>query len=70
MLEISLLYKEIKKLKERTKKYSKKMETYSEKTDGFIIQICELLDKNSQMEEKILNEMAEQLKKRGNNNGV
>ena len=56
--EISLLYREFKELRE-------KVETYPEKTNGFITQLCDLIDHNSEMEEKILNEIAEILEKRG-----
>jgi len=55
--EIGLLYREFKELRE-------KVETYPEKTNGFITQLCDLIDHNSEMEEKILNGIAEKLEKR------
>lgn len=58
--EISLLYREFKELRE-------KVETYPEKTNGFITQLCDLIDQNAEMEEKILNKIAEKLEERGNN---
>lgn len=57
--EISLLYREFKELRENTEKYA-------EKTNGFITQLCDLIDHNSEMEEKILSEIAKKLEKRGN----
>lgn len=57
--EISLLYREFKELRE-------KVETYPEKTNGFITQLCDLIDHNAEMEEKILNKIAEKLEERGN----
>ncbi len=59
IFEMSLLYREFIELREN-------IETYSEKTNGFITQLCDLIDHNSEMEEKILSEIAEKLEKRGN----
>jgi hypothetical protein len=66
LVEIALLYRELVELREKTETYSEKIETYSEKTNGFITQLCDVIDQNSAMEEKILNEIAERLKERGN----
>lgn len=59
LCNIALLYGEFKKLREE-------IEKYYEKTNGYITQLCDLIDRNSGMEEKILNEIADKLEKRGN----
>ena len=54
LIIISGMWRAFKELKEE-------IETYYEKTNGYITQLCDLIDKNSEMEEKILNKIAEKL---------
>jgi hypothetical protein len=59
LLTLAYLYEEFKKLRENT-------EAYPEKTNKFLTDLCDLIDHNSEMEEKILNKIAEKLEERGN----
>jgi len=62
LLTLAYLYEEFKKLRITTEAYS----DFTLKTNDLITQLCNLIDHNSEMEEKILNKIAEKLEERGN----